>query len=134
MTLWTIAHQAPLSMEFSRQEYWSGLPFPPPGESSRPRDRTQDSCIAVRFITTEPPGKPLVIHQRAFRGLLWWPNGKESACQCNSPEFDPWVRKIPWRRKWQPTLVLLPGKSFGKKSLAGYRQWSRRVRQDLVTK
>ena len=33
-TQWTVAHQAPLSMEFSRQEYWSGLPFPPPGESS----------------------------------------------------------------------------------------------------
>ena len=38
-------------------------------------------------------------------------------------EFDPWVGKIPWRRKWQPTPVLLPGKSPGQKSLAGYRPW-----------
>ena len=38
VTPWTVAHQAPLSMGFSRQEYWSGLPFPSPGESSQPRD------------------------------------------------------------------------------------------------
>ena len=38
-------------------------------------------------------------------------------------EFDPWVRKIPWRRKWQPTPVFLPGKSHGQKSLASYSPW-----------
>ena len=37
--------------------------------------------------------------------------------------FDPWVRKIPWRRKWQPTPVFLPGKSQGQRSLAGYSPW-----------
>ena len=37
--------------------------------------------------------------------------------------FDPWVRKIPWRRKWQPTPVFLPGKFHGQKSLAGYSTW-----------
>ena len=37
--------------------------------------------------------------------------------------FDAWVRKIPWRRAWQPTPVLLPGESQGQKSLAGYRPW-----------
>ena len=42
--------QDPLSVEFSRQEYWSGLPFPPPGESSRPRDQTWASCMAGKFI------------------------------------------------------------------------------------
>ena len=36
--------------------------------------------------------------------------------------FDPWVRKTPWRRKWQPTLVLLPGESHGQRSLVGYIQ------------
>ena len=35
-------------------------------------------------------------------------------------EFDPWVRKIPWRRAWQPTLVVLPGKPHGQRTLAGY--------------
>ena len=36
-------------------------------------------------------------------------DGKESACQCRRPEFNPWVRKIPWRRAWQPTSLFLPG-------------------------
>ena len=52
-----------------------------------------------------------------------WCSGKESACQCRRRKrhrFDPWVRKIPWRRKWQPTVVFLPGKSHGQRSLAGY--------------
>ena len=48
---WTVVYQASLSMEFSRQEYWSGLPFPSPGGSSWPRDRTQVSCIAGRRFT-----------------------------------------------------------------------------------
>ena len=50
-------------------------------------------------------------------------SGKESACQCRRRrrhELDPWVRKIPWRKKWQPASVFLPGKSHGQKSLAGY--------------
>ena len=37
---------------------------------------------------------------------------------CGRPRFDPWVRKIPWRREWQPTLVFLPGKIHGERSLA----------------
>ena len=37
--------------------------------------------------------------------------------------FDPWVRKTPWRRKWQPTAVFLPGKSNGQRSLEGYSVW-----------
>ena len=44
--------------------------------------------------------------------------------------FDPWVEKIPWRRKWQPTPVFLPGKSHGHKSLAGYSPWGCRVRHN----
>ena len=47
----TVAYQVPPSMEFSRQEYWSGLPFPSPGESSWPRNRTQVSCIPGRRFT-----------------------------------------------------------------------------------
>ena len=40
--------------------------------------------------------------------------------------FDPWVRKMPWRRAWQPTPVFLPGESHGKRSLAGYSPWDRK--------
>ena len=57
----TVARHAPLSMEFSRQEHWSGLPFPSPGESSWLRDRTRVSCIGVRFFTLWATGKPLLI-------------------------------------------------------------------------
>ena len=48
---------------------------------------------------------------------------KESTCQCKRRRFDPWIGKIPWRRKWQPTPVFLPGKSHGQKSLVGYSPW-----------
>ena len=53
-------------------------------------------------------------------------SGKESACQFRRPKrrgFDPWVGKIPWRRKWQPTPVILLGKSYGQRSLVGYSPW-----------
>ena len=51
----------------------------------------------------------------------------ESVClQCGRPGFDPWVGKIPWRRKWQPTPVLLPGKSHGWRSIVGYSPWGRK--------
>ena len=52
-----------------------------------------------------------------------WCSGKASACQfrrCKRCWFHPWVRKIPWRRAWQPALVFLPGESHGQRSLAGY--------------
>ena len=52
-------------------------------------------------------------------GLSKWLNGKESACQGRRCGFDPWVGKIPWGRKWQPTPVFLPEKSHGQKSLVG---------------
>ena len=55
-----------------------------------------------------------------------WLNGEESACQCSRCRFDLWVRKIPCRRKWPPTPVLLPEKSHGQRSLAGYSPRNRR--------
>ena len=56
-------------------------------------------------------------------GLPRWLSGKESSCQCRRYKFNPWVRKIPWGRKWQPTSVFLPGKSHGWRTLAGYSPW-----------
>ena len=40
--------------------------------------------------------------------------------------FDPWVEKIPWRRKWQPTPVFMPGKTHGQRNLVGYSPWGRK--------
>ena len=53
-------------------------------------------------------------------GLPRWLSGIESTCQCRRLWFYPWVGKIPYRRKWQPTLVFLPGKSHGQRILVGY--------------
>ena len=66
---------SPLSMEFSRQEYWSGL----------------------------------VVENLHY--------------QCRRRGFDPWVGKIPWRRKWQPTPVFLTGEPHVQRSLVGYSPW-----------
>ena len=58
--LWTVAHQALLSTEFSRQEYWSGLPFPTLGDLPNPGIEPashESSALAGSFFTTEPPGK-----------------------------------------------------------------------------
>ena len=56
--------------------------------------------------------------------------GKEPTCNAGDhlkgrrPRFNPWVGKVPWRRKWQPTQVFLSGKSHGQRSLVGYSPWS----------
>ena len=58
--------------------------------------------------------------------VLSWLSGKESACQCERNKrhgFNPWVGKIPWRRKWQPTPIFLLGNFQGQRNLAGYSQW-----------
>ena len=67
------------------------------------------------------------IYELGFSGGT---SGKELTCQCRRPKrcgFDPWVRKMPWRRAWQPTPVFLPEKSHGQRSLAGYSStgWQR---------
>ena len=59
MTPWTVVHQVPLSMGFPRQEYWSGLPFPSPGDLPDPGIKPRSPALAGGFFTTEPPGKPI---------------------------------------------------------------------------
>ena len=103
-TPWTVAHQASPSMEFSRQEYWSGLPFPSPGNSP--------------FLETTFPyiynfsGASLGAQTVKCLPAMW-----------ERPGFDPWLSKIPWSRQWPPTPVLLPRKFHGWRSLVGYSPW-----------
>ena len=59
MTPGTVVHQAPLPVGFSRQEYWSGLPFPSPGHSPNPGNKPPSPASAGGFFTTEPPRKPI---------------------------------------------------------------------------
>ena len=72
--------------------------------------------------------------ERDFILFLYWgfpggSSGQESVCQCKRCRrckrcgFDPWVGKTPWRSKWQPTPVFLPGKSNGQRNLEGYSLW-----------
>ena len=58
------------------------------------------------------------------KGFPGGSDGKESACNCKRPGFDPWDRKIPWRTEWLPGSVFLPGESHGQRSLEGYSPWS----------
>ena len=57
--LWTVAHQAPPSMGFSRQEYWSGVPFPSPGDLHNPGIKPRSPTSQADTLTSAPPGKPL---------------------------------------------------------------------------
>ena len=84
-----------------------------------PEERLLDHMVALFLIFW---GTSILISG----GFLGGASGKEPTCQCRRCKrhgFNPWVRKIPWRRKWQPTPVFLPGESHGQRSLAGYSPW-----------
>ena len=176
----TLCDPMDCTMEFSRLEYWSGLPCPPPGDLPNPRIEPRSPTLQTASLAAQPPGKlkntevgSLSLLQQIFptqesnRGLLhcrwipyqpsyqgsptkylllcqflaytqgsfritklypynkvlWWLNSKESSCQCRKQGFHPWVGKNPWRRKWLPTPVFLPGKSHGERNLVGYSPW-----------
>ena len=102
-TLWTVAYQAPPSMAFSRQEYWSGLPFPSPED-------LPDPGIEPRSPALEADTK----HSIIFAASRTLPILLSFYSQCRfllflglSFGFDPWIRKSPWRMKWQPTPVYI---------------------------
>ena len=77
-TPWTVAYQAPPSMGFSRQEYWSGLPFPSPGDLPNPGIEPRSPAFQADALTSEPPGKPIFCptsFQREWAAFLgaWCP-------------------------------------------------------------
>ena len=61
-TSWTVGRPTPLSMGFPRQKYWSELPFPSPGDLPDPGIESESPALAGRFLTTEPPGKPICMN------------------------------------------------------------------------
>ena len=65
-------------------------------------------------------------HKNFTRGFPGGSDGKSVCLQCGRSGFDSWVGKIPWRRKWQSTPALSPGKSHGRRSLIGYSPWGRK--------
>ena len=77
--------------------------------SAEPEAPSQTQWIRIRFL------------ERVLQdSLLSESDGKESACNGRRPRFNPWVRKIPWRRVWQHTPVIPPGEFCGQRSLVGY--------------
>ena len=99
-TLWTVACQAPLYLEFSRKEYWSGLLCPPPGESSQSRNWTHIFCsfpTAGRFFTADPLGKPhmyvCVIRKRRKQRSHIHKKNKEELVITNSSHFCNWSHR-----------------------------------------
>ena len=74
----------------------------------------------VRFLGWEDPLEKGKATHSSILGLPLWLSWYRIHLQCRSPGFDPWVGKIPWRREWLPTAILLPGKSHGQQSLVGY--------------
>ena len=75
-------------------------------------------CAAV-FSSVNMP----CICSMFIRLLPWWLRGESVCLQCGRPRFNPWVRKIPWGRKWLPIPGFLPEKSHGHRSLGGYSPW-----------
>ena len=90
LTLWTVAHQSPLSMGFSRQEYWSGLPCCPPGDLPSPGIKPRSPAFQVDSLPSEPPehiGRMVKNFQElGFRKSEWvsqgrvWEPGCEETC------------------------------------------------------
>ena len=83
-----------------------------------------------RLLSSSSLSAMRVVSSAYLRLLIFLPaiflggsEGKSVCLQCGRPRFHPWVGKIPWRRKWQPTPVLLPGKFHGWKNLIGYSPW-----------
>ena len=131
VTPWAIAYQAPPSVEFSRQEYWSGLPFPSPGDLPNPGIEPGSPALQADALPSEPPGGSVVKHPSASAGA----RGDAGLI----PQS-----KIPWRRKWQFFSVFLhkecheqeePGRlhSMRLQSLTWLRNWAYTWRYNRCT-
>ena len=124
MTPRSIVCQAPLFMEFSRQDYWSRLPFPPPEDLSNQVIKPVSPALAGGFFTTMPPWEAICVcvcthtHTHTHTGFLSFLYHKPSVIQ--ETQLPLLGREDPWRRKWLPTPVFLPGEFHRQKSLAGY--------------
>ena len=106
-----------LRKERESVEIWKA-PFVMKVKVTNPRQST--------FPTALLPTMGMITAIFPQQGLPTWRGGKEPSCHCRRHKrhgFDSWVGKIPWRRKWQPTPVFLPGKSHRQRSLVGYSLW-----------
>ena len=99
-TLWTVACQAPLSMGFSRQEYWTGLPFPSPEDPPNPGIEPSSPVFQADSLLTELKWKPLSASVRSIQFLsLLYPSLQE---------MIPWYLKFSWRELYSIPLYCFP--------------------------
>ena len=106
------------------------MPFPFPGDPPDPGMEPTSftsPALAGRFFTTGATWEALSNkHLLKTSWLPRWHSGKEYTCQrrrCKRHGFSFWVERMPWRRNWQPTPVLLPGEFHGQSNLVGYSSW-----------
>ena len=90
-------------------------------EISCPSSSPHQSTVSPVIHTPNQSGTFVTKYEPT--GLPWWLRWQSICLKCRRLGFDPWVRKIPWRRKWQPTPAFLPEKSHGQRSLVGYSPW-----------
>ena len=83
----------------------------------------QSLVLPVSIPFSSIPGAYLYDLPTSTSGFPWWLSSKEPAYQCRRCGFNSWVRKMPWRKKRQPTPVFLLGKSHGQRNLVGYSPW-----------
>ena len=83
------------------------------------REICLNSTLAISNNITIKKNSHVLCHAEFPR----WLNGKEYTCQCRRLRVNPWVRNIPWSRKWQPVPVFMPGNFHGQRFLGGYRSW-----------
>ena len=94
-TPWTVAYQAPLSMGFSRQECWSGLPFPSPGDFPDPGIEPRSPALQADALPSEPPGKPVISSCWNWQGSMRLP-GTEVFLSSISARQDSSFDDLPW--------------------------------------
>ena len=87
-TPWTVAYQAPPSMGLSRQDYWSGLPFPSPGDLPDPGIEPGSPTLEAAALTSEPPGKPLVLRRVTAKGAHGEDDGTPLQYSCLENPMD----------------------------------------------
>ena len=128
--------QAAYTSLISVNPFFSALHLPSPASyHSGHRDGEQHGDFQIQIIWIPRLSMALLsctfffflLFFKFLGGLPDGSNGKASACSCRRPGIHPWVGKIPWRRQWQPTPVLLPGKSHVRRSLVGYSPWGHKV-------
>ena len=107
VTPWTVAYQAPLSMGFSRQQYWSGLPFPSPGDLPNPGIEPGSPALQTDALLSEPPGKHMPILSLLIPGKLkHFPKFPPCLCLLHMQSFTLMPQKYLLKKSYQFTLLL----------------------------